>query len=1262
MAANSTNNILKQILIELDSMKSAQKVTASSASQSNVPKSNIGNINVSNAKNVNDTLANFATSMTILKGISKKDVDNVVNMIDIIGSTFSKIKIKKEDISGLNDALVAFGKMHTLIDKVSCNFLKMVVKYNPAKGRLAGWSLGGFYKNFIKGFEKRLSIKELTENFKGENIGANLSGFSTVLQTLMSFNWKQLLKIGIAWKMFPDSAGKNIANFLRPIINVIKKMPAALANEKKSIGMFGTSSSEKTYVTNPQISGFIEVMSALTSVTLGQIIKLSIMGHTLNGKKGQNIGNFFSSFVKAATKHGVDKSKAAADVVKSISKMFISLSLSLVLITATVAIAGWDKTLIALGILTGMVIGSVGIIKLLSNNAIKKSAKESLYTTGSLIMLYTSLTLNLLILTAMVKNNKPEHITGGFIILTVLTLSSVWLIKQLGDKKIGAASKTSIKSVATILLLMTGMTGIALIATAIGKNGTDSLFGSAIVVGLAFAGMELLKILSKIKTAKLKQSILSIATITLIMLAMSGIALIATVIGKNGVDALIGSTLVIGLALAGYGLIKILSKITKAKLKNGVLSALGIAVTFYILSKALQNIADAMKILDNVGAKGIIVGIGLMTAMTFAGIKLVKHLSKVNRAKLIKGIIAAEGIGIVMLTINKSLQLFGKFLESVHKVTGKDIAIGSAIMVGMVTAVGAACFAMGGLVMGPQAALYLAGVAALEGLALVIASLSGAMLVFSKMIHTISTNLTEKSITDATNVIIGKGSNRGMVGCILDIVKGLSKIGVWASVKIGIISRNLNPLFFGLSRFCDVIQKMATMKMLDHYDEKGKPHYVPLKPEDFTKAAVNLSISFATFLKELNNAFVDGPAAAKMFLVIKAITKGGVVELMKSLSFFTDSIIKLVGLQVPDEWDKNGKVTHYKKVTKEDFKKAAVNIATAFSTFLIELKNRLGLQAATINWVVKHLMGNGKNNMLLLMKAVKESVTPLATFSSGRISVNGKIFKTDLKTLMDGAKAMVIPISFVLRKISNLYYVISKRRIKYVCEAIQLFNKKMKNVGEFYKNVNNLVEGSDALFKWLNNTVIDSRKMQLYGRSLTYLGNSLKKNKFQFNSASKSIFNIARAIKKLDDAIINRNADRIKAINMMTESFKHLNDNIGTLNRELAKSMQLANQFNQMKEANDKNFIINAVSYVGKVTKDVGEKVEKIQNKNEKAEAANNRQPSGKQSANIQNINIESITMAIIEGLNKWNAEHKDLTLELSGRGAIALGTLYGNK
>ena len=54
-------------------------------------------------------------------------------------------------------------------------------------------------------------------------------------------------------------------------------------------------------------------------------------------------------------------------------------------------------------------------------------------------------------------------------------------------------------------------------------------------------------------------------------------------------------------------------------------------------------------------------------------------------------------------------------------------------------------------------------------------------------------------------MIVGTEKNKGMVSAITNIIKGLSKVGVWASVKANIISKNLKPVFSTISLFIDII-------------------------------------------------------------------------------------------------------------------------------------------------------------------------------------------------------------------------------------------------------------------------------------------------------------------------------------------------------------------------------------------------------------------------------------------------------------------------
>ena len=72
----------------------------------------------------------------------------------------------------------------------------------------------------------------------------------------------------------------------------------------------------------------------------------------------------------------------------------------------------------------------------------------------------------------------------------------------------------------------------------------------------------------------------------------------------------------------------------------------------------------------------------------------------------------------------------------------------------------------------------------------------------------------------------------------------------------------------------------------------------------------------------------------------------------------------MASMSVPDKWDKDGKPISYKKLDPEkDFKSAAVNLSSAFSTFISELGK--GLEDVSIkSAIVLKLLGGDISGVL----------------------------------------------------------------------------------------------------------------------------------------------------------------------------------------------------------------------------------------------------------------------------------------------------------
>lgn len=56
--------------------------------------------------------------------------------------------------------------------------------------------------------------------------------------------------------------------------------------------------------------------------------------------------------------------------------------------------------------------------------------------------------------------------------------------------------------------------------------------------------------------------------------------------------------------------------------------------------------------------------------------------------------------------------------------------------------------------------------------------------------------------------------------------------------------------------------------------------------------------------------------------------------IMKSVGTFANAITAVMSKGIADQWDENGKATHFKPFNETEFKDAAIAISSAFGTFL----------------------------------------------------------------------------------------------------------------------------------------------------------------------------------------------------------------------------------------------------------------------------------------------------------------------------------------
>ena len=591
-------------------------------------------------------------------------------------------------------------------------------------------------------------------------------------------------------------------------------------------------------------------------------------------------------------------------------------------------------------------------------NGVEK-AKAAAKVALSVAALVGTLTLSLIALVILWKTNDIKDLLGGLGLLTIVVGFALGIIKLLGSKWFKREKNEGLQGAKDIVLLIGGLTLSLAVLVLVAKKTkwTDMVQGIMMLTAIIAFAIGILLVLGKSSFKKdALEGLESLGEITLLILGMTiSLAIVTYVARKTKWTDMVQGIIMLGAVVAfAIGLIWVLSRDSFQK--------------------------NAIKGLAGVGAIVLLIA-GSSAAMLIFG-EYVKKIDGVKKES------AWRAFGLMWAVI------------------GGMVALAAVIGAIWSTGVGAAVFA--------------AAFIGVEMIAAMIASVSGAILLFVELIEKTKA-LTKADISIAYDRIIGKGANdkESLVGCLVSIVNAIDENIRWkAAPKIAAIGLALRPLISAISQFVDVVQKMASMQIADQWDKNGNPiHYLKLSPQKFKEAAKNLTEAFSTFLTDLSNGLkgFDVTSLAIMQLLFprqsgisKFFTgeKPSIGIVIRTLSDFIDVIYKMASLNVPNQWDKNGNPISYRQLDPEnDFKKAAVNLSSAFSTFLTELGTGLkglGIISTGILKVVGEELGS-------VLQGIGAAFGPIIQIAAGKIQVGDKVVDIN-ETKLKGAASTVVSI------------------------------------------------------------------------------------------------------------------------------------------------------------------------------------------------------------------------------------------------------------
>ena len=1219
MAKETTDGLLIGILKELQELSAETKKLNRTNGKSNVP-GNAGIMSSSNIKNLDafgNSLQIISSAIIPLSKLSTKNIEDVGNNIKLLSTILSGIKFSDTNLKSIKNMMSAITSINQVFDGITDNFFKSFLKFSPLRAKVLGKQMAKFYKILFEQFEQE-KFSDLLKNLGGKKddyIGEKLTGFSKVIDSIMKIDTKNLLKLGLVLKMFPSDGGKNLAEFFRPILQIVNELPDGITNTKKTGILKLGDSSETSVEVNPKVGAFINIVQLITSITMGQIAKLVLMGKTLNEKGGENIGKFFAGIIDAILKNDEKGKRAetASKIIKSMTFLLMTLTISVVALTVLIAAVGFGK--VVLGFITlGAVVGlAYGIMRLLSSDKFKERSKSSIYGALGIAALIGTLTISLLLLIAVAK--KPvEQIAKGLVLFAGL-IGATWLImKILSSNSFKESSKESLISVGAIVLLLIGMSLAMLITISVGKHAGEILKGGLLVIGF-----------------------------------------------------------------------------------------------------------------------------------TFASIFLIKVLAKVNKSTILKGLITTTGIALMITGLSLSMKLFAEYLQKMQGITLKGIIKGTSMMAAMIAGMVGLVHILSPLAVDP---LFWAGFGMVEIISVMIASISGAMLLFTKLLHKIN----ELKPEDIKNALIRITEKGGMIDALAQIVDSLGEFGLGAAIKTAIIGTSIRPVIKTISQFVDVVQKMASLKIADEWDKNGRAtHYIQLKPEDFKTAATNLTEAFSDFLTNLSDGLssFDLKSLAvlevlfpRQSLASRLLTGKipGIGDVIHLLGDFIKLIQNMASLNMPIEWDKNGNPSKYMRLTPDEFKKAAVNLSEAFSTFLSELAT--GLESLSPFAIAAMSVLGGPLGELLT--GIGNVFNPIIQIAAGKIAVGNQVVDIDIKVMKQAAIDMV----GVLQGMINPLITLAKSSKKIDHDELKtIFNdfteittiiaealNKIK-IDSFETNANNLVNGITSIinyiaahtfektkgyaknlkevfnavgdiFKYIHKDVkIDSINEQFktsceiivagftafsdyfgsdsakvfdgeggglfsdptciavirsenFKTTMENTAGGLKAIKPYLSSTPKQIVDLANAIKQFDQELLQKDQERTKAMQSISTNFKDMSAAINKLNNSMAKSLDISKAFDVAKTLSLGNIVKTGANIVSAATHKVKDTVSDIFNPNKKEEeqkALEDQKQKDRQAL------ANAISVAVSAALDAWAESHKDLTVQFNESPEKIFGEVYHN-
>lgn len=958
------------------------------------------------AKNTLDLLDNISMQLRDISGKMEKSnkeaslkkdsgsAGNTGSSAVFSGKSIFNFKFKKEDgeaLSEVGKGLASLGK--GLLD------LKKAGKPKKLENYL------NLIEKFVKSISNMGSEKVLKQ---ASNVNKSASALATALTRLFEVMTPgKMMSIWLASKMMSKKTGERIGKFYAAIIKEME--PAVKKGNKEFIKAMidlinGVASFMKTsllilagltliaaFKPSALIKGMI-ALTALIGLTLGTIWALTKIMKKMDKESKKGLKQFMDALRSLVISIGIL-------AIIALASQFIPISGLLMTIT-----------LLTMGVMT---------LKMISST-VKEHGKSMLMGTLAFAVLLLSLVAALAIIRTMVSSErKIVQTMAGLMVLTIVVTGALIVMKKLGSLKVSKDLTFALANmiVLTIVIAMIGIT-IKKLLIPIGKKWEAALLGTGI---MSIILVEMYLIIKKLGNPKIlvdaKRATAGALALVAVGFAMweaaKALEIIANTfdndIGKAVLALGVATAVAGGLYLFGKAIGKLGSKLSIAEIGKGSLAIIAAGGVMLVLAWLSSITVDMLKKIDEYGigkfgldlleVVGIVSGFGLV----LAGIGALVSFPPVAIA-LAAGAAALLGVAAVLAGVATCVDTILPVLKRIDKLgwSSEEIQEKSNNLANMVI-------------------MFIEPYADNIGTLASIAFLAGPLIniiawtvipplnrMYNKMFDLFKTfvdflselGMRPEDLANENNPynLLCKNLATSFVTFFQEVSRGLRDIGVFAAIITTIIAVTLMPVLDLISKFIDVVEKVATMHVITGYDENGKPKFRRLPPNVFVESAQAISKGFNGFFTKIKDELATGSMFFAAFVM--NIIADELMPVLDLVSKFVDIVSKVATMTIITGYDENGN-PEFKKLPPDVFEKSAIAVSNGFKAFLEGLND--GFSAISFRTIM--IMDLMTDMLKPIMDAVSQFVNAIIALATAQYIEDWEVI-----TDKDGKNPVLKPI------------------------------------------------------------------------------------------------------------------------------------------------------------------------------------------------------------------------------------------------------------